>query len=123
MTKNGKNLLIWKSHVTMTKRDACISNKLRLKKLFFNFLSQKQITSFSYQHSISFTNGLQHYCFLGQANLYLLCELWYMSRQIWTIFWVQKRFQLLGCKTQSIQERWQQRVPTGPKSYNGRGRF
>ena len=46
-----------------------------------------------------------------------------MSRQIWTIFLVQKWFQLLGYKTQSVQERWQERVPTGPKSYNGRGRF
>ena len=46
-----------------------------------------------------------------------------MSRQIWTIFVVQKRFQLLGCKTQSIEERWQERIPSGPKSYNGRGRF
>ena len=27
-----------------------------------------------------------------------------MSRQVWTIFSVQKRFQLLGCKTQSFQE-------------------
>ena len=26
-------------------------------------------------------------------------------------------------KTKSIQERGQKRVPTGPKSYNGRGRF
>ena len=34
-----------------------------------------------------------------------------------------KRFQLLGCKTQSIQERWQERVPTGPKSYNGEADF
>ena len=42
---------------------------------FFNFLSEKQITSPSYQHSISFTHGLQHYCFPGQANLYLLCGL------------------------------------------------
>ena len=67
--------------------------------------SQKQLTSFSYQHSISFSHGLQHYCFLGQVNLYRLCGLWPMSRQIWTIFLVQKRFQLLGCKTQSIQER------------------
>ena len=38
-------------------------------------------------------------------------------------FFGQKRFQLLGCKTQSIQERRQERVPTGPKSYNGRNRF
>ena len=92
-------------------------------KSFFNFLSQKRITSFSYQHSISFTHGLQHYCFLGKANVYRLCGLWEMSRQIWTIFMVQKRFQLLGYKTQNLQERWQQRVPTGPKSYFGRGRF
>ena len=46
-----------------------------------------------------------------------------MSRQIWTIFFVQKRLQLLGGKTQSIRERWQEGVPTGPKSCDGRGRF
>ena len=71
----------------------------------FTFLSQKQITSFSYQHSILFTHGLQHYCFPGQANLYRLCGLWQTSRQIWRTFLVQKQFQLLGCKTHSIQER------------------
>ena len=27
-----------------------------------------------------------------------------MSRQVWTIVFVRKRFQLLGCKTQSFQE-------------------
>ena len=46
-----------------------------------------------------------------------------MSRQIWTVFLVEKRFQLLGYKTQSIQERSQRIVPTGPKTYDGRGRF
>ena len=46
-----------------------------------------------------------------------------MSRQIWTNFLVQKRFQLLGCKIKSIQEGWQERVSTGPKSYYGRSRF
>ena len=46
-----------------------------------------------------------------------------MSRKIWAIFLVQKRFQLLGCKTQSIQERLQRKVPTGPKTYDGRVRF
>ena len=46
-----------------------------------------------------------------------------MSRQIWTIFLVQKRFQLLGCKTQSIQERRQERVPTGSKSTMGEADF
>ena len=29
---------------------------------------------FRYQHSISITHGLQHYCFWGQANLYRLCD-------------------------------------------------
>ena len=46
-----------------------------------------------------------------------------MSTQIWTIFVVQKRFELLGCKTQSFEERRQERVPTGPQSFIGRGRF
>ena len=122
MPKKGKNLLIWTSHVTMTKRDTCISNETQLK-IILQFSFTKTYTSFSYQHFISFTHGLQQYCFLGQVNLYRLCGFWQMSRQIWTIFLVEKRFQLLGCKTQSIQEKWQERVPTGPKSYNGRGRF
>ena len=121
-TKKGKRFLIWKSHVTMTRREAYICNEMQLKS-FSYLLSQKQITPFSYQLSISFTHGLQHYCFLGQANLYRLIGVWQISRQIWTIFLVQKRFQLLGCKFQSIQERWQERVPTGPKSYNGRGKL
>ena len=43
--------------------------------------------------------------------------------QIVVTFVVKKRFQLLICKTQNIQERCQQRLPTGPKSYSGRGRF
>ena len=36
------------------------------------FIHRKKITSFSYQHSILLTHGLQHYCLLGQANLYHL---------------------------------------------------
>ena len=28
-----------------------------------------------------------------------------------------------GCKSQSIQESWQERVPTGPKSFNGEADF
>ena len=102
--QKGENLLIWKNHVTLIKRGTYIRNEMQLKIILYLSFT-KQITSFSYQHSISFTHGLQHYCFLGQANLYQLCGLWQMSRQIWTIFTVQKRFQLLGCKTQSIQER------------------
>ena len=74
-------------------------------KSLLNFHSQKQIISFSYQHSILFTHGLHHYCFLGQANVYRLCGLWQMSRQIWTIFLVQKRFRLLRRETQSFQEK------------------
>ena len=87
--KKEKNLLIWKSHVTRIKKDAYISNELQLQNHSLTFCHQKQITSFSYQHSILFTHCLQHYCFLGQDNMYRLCELRQMSRQIWTIFLVQ----------------------------------
>ena len=45
--------------------------------------------TFSNRHSFSFTHGLQHYCFLGQANLYRLCGLWQESRQTWANFMVQ----------------------------------
>ena len=103
-------------------KNAYIGNEMLLQKYFLTLI-HKSKSPFSHQHSISFTHGLQHYRFLGQANLYRLCELWQTSRQIWTFFWVQKWFQILGCKTQSIQKRWQQRVPTGPKFYNGRSSF
>ena len=36
---------------------------------------------------------------------------------------VQKRFKLVGCKAHGIQERQQERIPTGTKSYSGRGRL
>ena len=38
-------------------------------------------------------------------------------------FFSPKFFQIFGCRTQSFQKKWQQRVPTGAKSYNGRDRF
>ena len=74
MSKKGENLLMWKNHVTVIKRDTYKSNEMQLKIILQHF-STKRITSFNYQHSISFTHGLQHDCFLGQANLYRLCGL------------------------------------------------
>ena len=56
----------------------------------------------------------------------LLPAMWSLANfktDVDSFFLVQKTFPPLGCKTQSIQERWQQRVPTGPRSYNGRGVF
>ena len=46
------------------------SNKIRLQNPSLLFFHKKQIISFSYQLSISFTNGLQHYRFLGKTNFY-----------------------------------------------------
>ena len=109
----------------MTEKDEYKSNEMQLQNQSstFNFHSEKEITSFKYQHSISLTRGLQHYCLLGQDNLYRLCGLWQMPGEIGVLLWVQKNFHSLGCKSQSLQERWQQRVPTGTKSYNEGGRF
>ena len=72
-----------------------------------NSLSQKQYTSFSYQRSISTTkpHDLQLYCFLGQTHLHQICWLWKMSRQNSLILLVQKRFQVLVIRAQSVQER------------------
>ena len=122
MTKTGNNHILRNCHVTMTKKDAYISKETQLQNHSLVF-RQKKITSFSNQHSTLITQGLKHYSFLERANLYQLCRLWQMSRQIWTILLVQKRFQLLGRETQNIQERLQQRGPTCPKCYNGRSRF
>ena len=66
------------------------SSDLHLSNHCSTLFLKNQLAIFSYQHSISFTHGLQHYRNLGQANLYRLCGLWQMSRQIWTTFLVQK---------------------------------
>ena len=38
MTDKGKNLLIWKRHVTNTKKDAYISNEKQLQNKFSSFI-------------------------------------------------------------------------------------
>ena len=94
--------------------------------LFSNRCStfKNQLASFSYQHSVSFTHGLQHYCFLGQTGLHRLCGHWRMLRQVWTIFMVQKWLQLLGYLTKSVQKRRQNcGISTETKLFNGRSRF
>ena len=46
MPKKGKNLLIWTSHVTMTKRDAYISNELQLNIILqFSLTKNKSLLS------------------------------------------------------------------------------
>ena len=43
--QKGKNLLIWKSHVTMTKRDAYISNEMQLKIVLLLSFTKKSLLS------------------------------------------------------------------------------
>ena len=64
--------------------------KLTASKSFFKFLCQEVISFVSYQRAVSFTNGLQDCCFFGQTKFYQLCGFWKMSRQVWTIFAIQK---------------------------------
>ena len=100
--QKGKNILIWKCHVRMTKKDAYISNEIQFqnnsqffihknKSLFSatSILYRSPLQHYAYNTTGS-QHGLQHYCFLGRANLYRLCGLWQMSRQIWTTFLDQK---------------------------------
>ena len=54
---------------------------------------------------------------------YWVCGFWKFSRQIWLIFMVHKRFQLLGCKVSNAQKSWQQILSPGPKSFTGRSGF
>ena len=96
--QKGKNLLIWKCHVTVTKKEAYISNEKQLQNLSVTFIQKKQITTFSYQHSISSTHGLQHYCFLGQANLHRLCGLWHCQDRFGQISWSKNDFNNLDVK-------------------------
>ena len=65
------------------------SSDLQLSNQCSIFILKNQLASFSCQHSLSFTHGLQHYRNFGQTNLYRLCGLWQEPRQIWTLFLVQ----------------------------------
>ena len=51
MTKKGKNLLIWKCHVTMTNEYAYISNEKQLRNHCSTCILKNQLAFFSYQHS------------------------------------------------------------------------
>ena len=55
--KTGKNLLLWKCHVAMARKDAFISTELQLQNHSLIFI-HKKIFSFSNQRSISFIHGL-----------------------------------------------------------------
>ena len=65
----------------------------------------------------------KNYNFRGQPNLYWLCRLGKISEQLWTIFVVQKRLKILGCKTGSSQEIRPKRFETDTKSYKERFKF
>ena len=42
MTEKGKNLLAWKRHVTLTKKDAYVSNKMELQNHFLTFIHENK---------------------------------------------------------------------------------
>ena len=89
--------------MTMTKKDAYTSNELQLQNHSLTFI-HKKIPSFSYQHSISFTHGFEHYCLLGQANLVRFCAVWQMAKHIWTYFTVQKGCLYLDVKLEIFKK-------------------
>ena len=67
MTKKVKNLLIWKFLTTMTKKDAYISNELRLQSRSFTFI-HKNPSLHSTTSILSFTHGLQVYASLDKPS-------------------------------------------------------
>ena len=103
MTKKGKISLEMSRN--NDREEPYIGNNLQHQRHSLNFILENN-QDFSYRNSISITkfHGLQHYCSLGQANLYRVCGLWKRQRPIWLIFFVQKRFQIFEYKTQFFQE-------------------
>ena len=105
MPKKVKNLLIRKSYVTMAKRYAYISNGKQFLNHFLAFFHKNKslpsATSILYGSSVAY-NTTASLDKLACTTDYV--DFLQMSRHIWTIFLVQKRFQLLGCKPESIQE-------------------
>ena len=83
--------------------DAYKSSDLQLANHCSTFILKNELASFSYQHSNSFTHGLQHYRNLGKICLHRLCGLWQVSRQIRAIFLDQNDSNYLDIKLTLFQ--------------------
>ena len=83
------------------KKRSLKNRQIAASKSLFNLFSLKSITCLSSQRSISTTKPhiLQHEPLLEPTHLYRICKLWKLSRQVWSIFLLQKGFQILGCET------------------------
>ena len=82
---------MWKRHVTRTGKDAHIGNEKQLQNNSITFIH----TNKSLLSATSFLSRLPK---VYNTTVSLDKLTWQLSRQIWTIFLVQKWFQLLGCK-------------------------
>ena len=122
MPKKGKNLLIWTSHLTMTKRNAYISNEMQLKIIFLLFfhknkslLSATTILSRS-PMAYNTTASLDK---LTCTDYVDFCK---CQGRFGQFSWSKNDFNYLDVKLK-VFRKGDKKVPTGPKSYNGRGKF
>ena len=88
---------------------------------FFTFHSRKRNLFFSYQFTISTTktHGLQHNCAWPSQHVPTMKSLEKVNTDLGQ-FHGPKQLTLLGCRTQSFHERWQQRFSASTQFYNGR---
>ena len=105
----------------MTRKSACISYELQLHKHSFKFIHY-----YKSLHSATSILSCSPIAYNTTASLDKLTCADYVDfgkcRDRFGLFLVLKVIQLLGCKTQSFHERWQQKCPIGTKSHNGRSR-
>ena len=100
---------IRKHHVTMAKKETYMSKNLQFQNISSFFIHKKKwllspTSVLSHSHIAYNTTAFLDN--LPCTNYVVFGE---MPGQIWTTFLVQKWFQLLACKTQSFQKRWQQK--------------
>ena len=102
------NVQIRKHHITLTKKEAYISNKLKHKSQSSTFLLKNK----SLLPATSVLSQLPNPWPLRWTNSIV-------PTKIWSIFWSRNDSNYLLVKL-SVQERWVQRLSPGPKHHKGR---
>ena len=113
---------IRKHHVTSTKKESFVSNKLQLQKHSSTFIHKNLLLLSATSILFRWPKAYNTIVPLEKLACTDHADFGKKPRQNWTFF-LCKKFQLLGCKTKSFQEKWQRRLPTGKKSKNGEADF
>ena len=123
MTKKGNNLLIWKCHVTMVKKDGYIRNELQHQNLSLTFIHKNK----SLLPTTSILSCVQVFYTTTASLDKLFCTnsgaFGKKQNRFGQFSRSRSHFNNLDVKLKSFQQRWQKRVPADPTYHNESCRF